>query len=145
MDKQKNILIIEDDADLIEAMKIILETKNYRIFTAYSPEEGFQMAKDVKPDLIILDVMFGSKERSLGFEYAVKMKLDKILAPIPILMSTAVNEAHPGFGFSPKTDAEFLPVDDFIIKPAQPNDLLKRIEKLLKQKISKWINYPKKS
>ncbi len=154
MDKQKSILIIEDDADLIEAMKIILETKNYWIFAAYSPGEGFQMAKDVKPDLIILDVMFGSKERSLGFEYAVKMKRDKILAPIPILMSTAVNEAHLGLNFSPKKVfslnwfhrfGEYLPVDDFIDKPAQPDDLLKRIEKLLQQKISKWVNYPKKS
>ena len=144
MKKQKSILIIEDDADLIEAMKITLETKNYRIFIAFSPEEGFQMAKDVKPDLIILDVMFGSTERSLGFDYAVKMKQDEILAPIPILMSTAVNKAHSGFGFSSNSESEFLPIDDFIDKPAQPDDLLNRIEKLLKQKTSKWVNYPNK-
>lgn len=127
---------------MIEAMKIILETKNYRIFTAYSPDEGFQIAKDMKPDLIILDIMFSSEERSSGFEYAVNMKQDKILAHIPILMSSAVNKAHPDFNLSALTNDNFFPVDDFIDKPAQPDDLLNRIEKLLKQKISKWVNYP---
>jgi DNA-binding response OmpR family regulator len=145
MDKQSKILIIDDDIDLIEAMKITLESKNYQILTAYNPEEGFQVAKSENPNLIILDVMFGSEEKSSGFDYAVKMKQDKTMAAIPILMSSAVNQAHPDFGFSAETDAEFLPVDDFINKPAQPIDLLERIERLLKQKISMWVNYPEKT
>lgn len=144
MEKQISILIIEDDADLVEAMKITLETKNYKIFNAFAPDDGFQMAKYVKPDLIILDVMFGNNEKSLGFDYAIKMKQDKDLASIPILMSTVVNPAHPGFGPFSQNGNEFLPVDDFIDKPAQPDDLLDRIEKLLKQKVSMWANYPEK-
>jgi DNA-binding response OmpR family regulator len=142
--KQPKILIIEDDADLIEAMKITLESNNYQTFSAYGPEEGFQMAKIKHPDLIILDVMFGSEEKSSGYDYVVKMKQDSILAQIPILMSTAVNQAHLGFSFSEKTDATFLPVDDFIEKPAQPEDLLARIEKLLKQKINTELITQKK-
>ena len=50
-----------------------------------------QLLKKEKPDLVILDVMFGEEEKIKGFDYAVKMKQDKALAPIPILMLTAVN------------------------------------------------------
>jgi DNA-binding response OmpR family regulator len=144
MTKSGNILIIEDDVDMVEAMKIPLSAKNYQVNVAFSPNEGFQMAKQENPDLIILDVMFGSKMNTDGFDCAVKMKRDKTLAPIPILMITAVNVQNPGFHFSPDTDGEYLPVDDFIDKPAQPEDLIQKVEKLLKMKISKWVNWPEK-
>lgn len=142
--EQKKVLIVDDDIDMVEAMKITLSAKNYQVETAFSPEEGFQKAKEEKPDLIILDVMFGSKRQTRGFYYAVRMKQDKVLAPIPILMVTAVNIKNHGFGFSPQTDEEYLPVDDFIDKPAQPEDLVQKVEKLLKMKISKWVNWPEK-
>lgn len=144
MTKQKKVLIIEDDVDMVEAMKITLEAKNYQVSAAFSPEEGFQKAKKEKPGLIILDVMFGSKGKTTGFDYAVKMKKDKTLASIPILMITAVNVQKPGFGFSDQTDGEYIPVDDFIDKPAQPEDLVQKAEKLLQMKISKWVNWPEK-
>ncbi len=91
MKEEATILIIEDDTDLIEAMKITLEAENYRILSATDPEEGINAAKKQKPDLVILDVMFGEEDIIKGFDYAVKMKQDKALAPIPILMLTAVN------------------------------------------------------
>ena len=101
MKEEATILIIEDDTDLIEAMKITLEAENYRILSATDPEEGINAAKKQKPDLVILDVMFGEEDIIKGFDYAVKMKQDKALAPIPILMLTAVNVQHPTFHFSP--------------------------------------------
>lgn len=144
MTEQPKILIIEDDIDMVEAMKITLEAKKYQVNTVFSPEEGFQKAKEEKPDLIILDVMFGSKKQTKGFDYAVKMRQDKMLAPIPILMVTAVNVQNPDFSFFPQSDGEYLPVDDFIDKPAQPEDLVQKVKKLLKMKISKWVNWPEK-
>jgi CheY-like chemotaxis protein len=144
MNSQKKILIIEDDIDMIEAMKVTLESTDRQVIAAYSAEEGFQSAKEKSPDLIILDVMFGKDAKTEGFDYAIKMKQDKTLAPIPILMVTSVNIEHPGFGFSAK-DEEFLPVDDFIDKPAQPEDLISKTEVLLEQKVSKWVNWPNKS
>lgn len=139
-----SILIIEDDIDMVEAIRVILEAKGYQVGAVFSPGEGLQVAKEKRPDLIILDVMFGSKGQSKGFDYALKMKQDRTLAPIPILMVTAVNIQNPNFGFSPATDGEYLPVDDFIDKPAQPEELLDKIEKLLNMKISKWVNWPEK-
>ncbi len=142
MSKKEKILIIEDDTDLIEAMKVTLEAEQYQILSVTDPEDGVKIAKKEKPNLIILDVMFGEKERTQGFEYALKIKQDQVLAPIPILMVTAVNIRYPTFGFSPEKDGEYLPVDDFIDKPAQPEDLVDKVKKLLKMKTSKWVNWP---
>ena len=103
---------------------------------------GIAKALMHRPDLLILDVMFGNKKQSVGFDYAVKFKQDKTLAHIPILMVTAVNIEHPGFNISSQTGGEFLPIDEFIDKPAQPEDLILKTKKLLKQKRSKWSNWP---
>jgi len=145
MSEKGKIFIIEDDPDAAEVMKITLQAKNYQVITAQDPEKGFLKAKQAKPNLIILDVMFGKQEMTKGFDYAVKMKQDKDLASVPILMVTAVNIRHPGFKFSPETDAEYLPVDDFIDKPAQPSELVEKVEKLLEQRVSRWRAWPQKS
>jgi DNA-binding response OmpR family regulator len=145
MNEKAKIFIIEDDPDAAEAMKVTLKAQDHQVVIASDPEKGFAKAKQAKPDLIILDVMFGMQEMTKGFDYAVKMKQDKDLASIPILMVTAVNIRHPGFRFAPETDAEYLPVDDFIDKPAQPSELVEKVEKLLKQRVSRWRSWPRKS
>ena len=81
--------------------------------------------KQETPDLIILDVMFGSMGESKGFDFAQTMRLDKKFASIPILMLTAINTEKPSFNFSPETDGEFLPVDSFLDKPVHSEDLLR--------------------
>lgn len=144
MDEKPSILIIEDDTDLVAAMKIILESKNYRVITAYDPEEGDEKLRKEKPDLIILDVMFGSKGESKGFDFAQKVRYDKQFAGTPVLMLTAINSEKPFFKFSPDTDGEFLPVDTFLDKPVQYEELCSKVEDLLKQKTSKWKNWPQK-
>ena len=80
MAERAKILIIEDDEDTVEAMKITLEAENYRVLSAFNPDEGLKKARDERPDLIILDVMFGKKEKSKGFDYAIKMKQERALA-----------------------------------------------------------------
>jgi DNA-binding response OmpR family regulator len=144
MNEKPKILIIEDDTDLVAAMKIILENKGYNAMVAYDPEEGSEVLKRESPDLIILDVMFGSKGEPKGFDFAQKIRNDKKFAGIPILMLTAVNAKKPHFNFSPETDGEYLPVDSFLDKPVQSDKLLLKVEDLLKQKTSKWRNWPNK-
>jgi DNA-binding response OmpR family regulator len=145
MSEKAKIFIIEDDPDAAEVMKVTLQARDYQVLISSDPQKGFDRAKQAKPNLIILDVMFGKEEMAKGFDYAVKMKQDKDLASIPILMVTAVNIRHPGFKFSPDTDAEYLPVDDFIDKPAQPSELVEKVERLLEQRVSKWRAWPRKS
>jgi CheY-like chemotaxis protein len=141
--EQKTILIIDDDIDLVEAMKLALEPLKAEMLSAYSPEEGIQLARRERPDVILLDVMFGREGKTHGFDYAIQMKQDEILAPIPILMVTSVNVKHPGFGFTMSNNKEYLPVDDFIDKPADPVDLVHRVQKLLDRKVSQWAGWPK--
>ena len=144
MNEKPKVLIIEDDTDLVAAMKKILENKDYIVAVAYDPDEGREKLNSEVPDLIILDVMFGSRGESKGFDFAQAIKLDKRFSAIPVLMLTAINTERPSFKFSPETDGEFLPVDSFLDKPVHSEDLISKAEELLRQKTSKWQNWPEK-
>ncbi len=144
MNDKPKILIVEDDTDLVAAMQKILESRNYKVIAAYDPEEGSERLKQENPDLIILDVMFGSSGESKGFDFAQKLKSEHESAHIPVLMLTAINTQKPFFNFSPDTDGEYLPVDSFLDKPVQSEELCNKVEALLKQKVSKWRNWPEK-
>jgi len=145
MNEKSKILIIEDDSDLVAAMKKMLENKGHIVVVAYDPEEGNEKLKQEKPDLIILDVMFGSQGESKGFDFAQKLRNNPQVSHIPVLMLTAINTEKPYFNFSPDTDGEFLPVDSFLDKPVRSDELFLKVEDLLKQKTSKWQNWPDKT
>ncbi|MBI5681972.1 MAG: response regulator [Deltaproteobacteria bacterium] len=124
------ILLIDDDVDTVEAMKIVLEAKGYNVITAYEGESGYNKAEPERPDLIILDVMMKTKDQ--GFQISYKLKANPDLSSIPILMLTSVGK-ETGFRFSPETDEEYLPVDDFVEKPIRPVELINKVEELLKK------------
>jgi len=142
MSEKAFILIIEDDADFAAVLKAILETHGYEIDTVDRPDIGLQRALDRRPDLIVLDVMFGREGKTEGFDCALRIREEKALASIPILMVTAVNAHFPGFRFSDRTDGEYLPVDGFVEKPVLPLDLVEEVRSLLARKTSKWKNWP---
>jgi len=144
MNEKAKILVIEDDNDLVAAITKLLDNKGYAAVSAFDPEEGWDKLKQDKPDLIILDVMFGNKGESKGFDFAQKIRYDRQFSDLPILMMTAINTEKPFFNFSPETDSEFLPVDAFLDKPVKSDDLFAKVEELLKQKTSKWRNWPQK-
>jgi CheY-like chemotaxis protein len=134
--KQAKILIVDDDESIVEAMKIILESGDYEVAAAHNKEDGLEQVEKTKPDLIVLDVMMDHSTD--GFQVARKLKADDQTAHIPILMVTAIHqemdkELSTGFvRYSPETDDEYLPVDDFLDKPIKPAELLERVSKLLK-------------
>jgi DNA-binding response OmpR family regulator len=137
----KKILIIEDDIDMVEAIKVVLGEK-YKVIVSFDEEDGYKKIIEEKPDLIILDVMFGPENKTKGFDLAIRIRQNKEISYIPILMLTAVNIKYPGFGFSPEKDREFLPVDKFIEKPFEPKELIKSVEGLLEERVSKWKEWP---
>lgn len=144
MKDNPKILIIEDDTDLVATIKKILESKGYNVVAAFDPDDGTAKLKSENPDLIILDVMFGSRGESKGFDFAQNLRLDKDHSSVPVLMLTAINTEKPVFKFSPQTDGEYLPVDSFLDKPVRSEDLLSKVEELLRQKTSKWQFWPEK-
>lgn len=145
MSSQKTILIIEDDIDIVEAMKIVLESSNFNVISAYNPQDGLELAEQNPPDLIILDVMFQNSTNTSGFDYAVKFRENPELVSIPILMVTAVNTQRPGYNFNIQDESEFLPIDGFIDKPAQPDDLIQKVQSLIDHGPSRWADWPNKN
>ena len=124
------ILIIDDDPDFVEATRIVLESKSYQVITAADGKEGLKKIKQERPDLIILDVMMTKEDE--GFNVCRMLKNDSENQKIPILMLTALRE-KTGFNFKPEAgDKDWLPVEDYLEKPIDPDKLLARVEKLLK-------------
>ena len=133
----KKILIIDDDPDRVEAMRMPLEANSYEVITANCGNEGLKKAKDEVPDLIILDVMMETDTEGFHVAYALRSEEPdseyKNCRKIPILMITAISQKK-GMSFSPEKDDTFLPVDSFIEKPIQPKDLLEKVAELLANK-----------
>ena len=124
----RKIMIIDDDIDLVEAMRITLETDNYEVIDAQEGQKGLEILKKEKPDLLILDVMMGTLDE--GFHIAYQIRNDEEIKDIPILMITAVG-AQTGFEFDMHRDEDFLPVNEFIEKPVNPQILLDTVKRNL--------------
>ena len=124
----KKIMIIDDDIDLVEVMRITLESDNYEVIDAQEGAKGLEILKKEKPDLLILDVMMGTLDE--GFHLAYQIRNDEEIKDIPILMITAVG-AQTGFDFDKQQDKDFLPVDEFIEKPVNPQVLLDTVKRNL--------------
>lgn len=122
----KNIYIIDDDRDIVESTKIILEASGYNIKTAYTIEDGKSLVDDNLPDLIILDVMFPGNQ-SAGFDFCRDMRSNDKTKNIPIVMFTAVNRKFP---FKHGVEDDWLPADEFLDKPVDPANLLTIVKKL---------------
>jgi DNA-binding response OmpR family regulator len=124
----KNILIVDDDRDVFESMKIVLEAEGYGVDWATDGGEALQKARAAKPDLMILDVMMNTDDE--GFQVTYKMKQDKELSCIPIIMVTSV-ASRTGFSFNRVRDEDFLPVNEFLEKPVHPRTLLDKVRENL--------------
>ena len=122
------VIIIDDDVDILEAVKLTLEHAGYEVATASSGREGMARIRQGGIDLVILDVMMARDTE--GFQIAQDLKADPDLKGIPILMMTSVG-AKSGFSFDPKTDGDYLPVEDYVDKPVDPADLVARVNRLL--------------
>ncbi len=124
----KKILIIDDDIDLVEAMRITLESAGFEVVDAQDGSKGFAKVKEEQPDLIILDVMMGTQDE--GFHVAYRLRSDAETADIPIIMLSAVNQ-ETGFGFNKEKDQDFLPVNEFLEKPIDPDLLIETVKRSL--------------
>jgi len=127
MQKLANILIVDDDPDVREAVKIILETQLYELIFASNGEECLEQVKKNRPDLIILDLLMPKKD---GFEVIKELRGHPSYPRIPILVLTAVKKEAAGRRYELET-ALRMDVDDYIEKPIQPDDLIDRVKRIL--------------
>ncbi len=122
------ILIIDDDPDYAEALKIVLTARSYHVTWAPGSAVGLEMIRSNPPDLIILDIMMSTMAEGIHLTY--KLKSSPEYAHIPILMVTAITE-RTGLRFSPENDAEFLPVDGYMDKSDQLDVICARVARIL--------------
>ena len=127
MAKSANILIVDDDPDIREAAKIILETQPYKLTFASNGKECLEQVKKSTPDLILLALLMPQKD---GFEVIKELRAYHSYPRIPILILTAVRKEAGDRRYELETGLS-LDVDDYIEKPIQPNDLIHRVEKIL--------------
>ena len=123
------ILVVDDDVDVLDSRKIVLEHNNYEVLTATNIHVADEILKKEEIDLIILDVMM--ENDSDGFNFAQQGKNDEKFSKIPIILATAVNQ-RTKFKFDIEKDGDFMPVEKFMEKPIDPDDLIVTIRGLLK-------------
>jgi len=136
MRANKMILMIDDDVNLVNVVKMVFEARGYEFSEAHSATEGLERIIEVNPDLIILDVIM--EDFVAGFRVVSELRATegdskyRAYAKIPILMLTSVT-MKTRFDFSAHVGTALLPVDVFVEKPVKPADLLARVEELLQK------------
>jgi two-component system alkaline phosphatase synthesis response regulator PhoP len=118
----KKILVVEDEAELTNAIQIRLEQAGYEVLIAYDGKEGLEKAREENPDLIVLDLMLPKMD---GYKVCRMLKFDAKYKKIPVVMLTArAQEKDESLGYE-------VGADVFITKPFKYQVLLSKIRELL--------------
>ena len=118
----KKILVVDDEKDITETISFMLKAEGYEVFVGNDGEEGLKLAKEIIPDLIILDVMM---PKINGYKIARLLKYDNKYKQIPIVMVTARGQD------SDKLLGEETGADEYITKPFEFEELLNTVNKFL--------------
>lgn len=123
--RMSKILVIDDDTIILNLLSIHLERNGYKVFTAFNGSEGIKLAKEIKPDLILCDILMPGMN---GFEVLNKIQSDKETELIPFIFISAVQEREQ------IREGINLGADDYLTKPIDIKDLTKSVETRLKKK-----------
>ncbi len=118
------ILVVDDDFAINELIKVNLELQGYEVVQAYNGTEGFALAKQEEPALVVLDVMMPEVD---GFTVAQRIRQCVEISETPILMLTALSELND------KVNGFNIGVDDYLTKPFETEELVVRVRALLKR------------
>ena len=118
----QKVLVVDDEQSIVTLLKYNLETAGYIVDVAYDGEEALKKVKEVKPELIVLDVMLPKKD---GIEVCKTIRSDKNL--VPILMLTAKDDE-----FDRVLGLE-LGADDYMTKPFSPREVVARVKAILRR------------
>lgn len=117
----KTVLVVEDEENLLEALKYNLEREGFAVRTAVDGEAGLELARSLKPDLIVLDLMLPKMD---GFELCRVLRRD---SDVPILILTARGEEVD------RVVGLELGADDYVTKPFSMRELLARVKAMLRR------------
>jgi len=126
------ILIVDDDRDLVAALTMALSGRGFTVLAAHDPAAGQAVAEAERPDLILLDVMMPSATEGFHFVWQMRRRDEAYFREVPILIISAIHQQtelrfYPESGDGTYRAGEFLPVQGFIDKPIDPEDLIARV------------------
>ncbi len=119
----KKVLCIEDDPEMIDLIKLILERKGFQFIGAVGGREGLEAIAREKPDLVLLDIMMPDID---GWDVYRQMKASEEYKDIPVIVVTAKAQS-----IDKVLGLHIAKVDDYVTKPFGPRELLRSIDKVL--------------
>jgi twitching motility two-component system response regulator PilH len=130
------ILVVDDDANIVRAMQLALESQGHEVVTASSKEEGEAAAVANKPELMIVDVMMPEGTEGFHLVWKLRQMEDETVRDVPIIMATGIHGTTEMRFYPDQTDGtyqpgEFLPVQGWLDKPVHVEELLKTVNAVL--------------
>ena len=122
--KKKQLLVVDDEQDMLLAVKLRLQASGYEVHTAVDGIEGLNLARQLKPDLIILDIMLPKMN---GYKVSRFLKFDEEFKHIPVIMLTALA------GDDDRTTGVETGANAYITKPFETQDLVDTVRKFLNE------------
>jgi DNA-binding response OmpR family regulator len=122
-DRKKKVVCVEDDAEMIDLVKLILSRQGFEVTGATGGRVGLEAIAREQPDLVLLDLMMPDVD---GWEVYQQMKADDRMRDIPVIVVTAKAQS-----IDKVLGLHIAKVDDYITKPFGPRELLSSVEKVL--------------
>lgn len=133
MNEKKKILLVDDDLDLLEQNKILIESKGYEVITANSSKEGWDVFRKTKPDAAVVDLIM--EEYDSGFILCYRIKKDEHGKNIPVfILTSATYETGFKFGASTSEEKEWIKADAIVNKPVVIDEFVQRLESFFELK-----------
>lgn len=127
MSAKKKILLVDDDLDLLEQNKMLIESKGYEVITANSGKEGFEVFKKAKPDACVVDLIM--EEHDSGFILCYRIKRDDYGKTIPVfILTSATYDTGFKFGASTSEEKEWIKADALLNKPVIIDEFVQKLE-----------------
>ena len=125
-DDLRKVVCIEDELEMIELVKLILDRNKFEVTGAVGGQEGLDKIGEIKPDLVLLDLMMPEMD---GWEVYQKMKASEAMRDIPVIVVTAKAQS-----IDRVLGLHIARVDDYITKPFGPQELLDSVERVISTK-----------
>jgi DNA-binding response OmpR family regulator len=121
--EKKKVLAVDDEPNILMSIEFILEMEGYEVYTAHDGEEALEVAKRVRPDVILLDINMPRKD---GYEVCRLLREEKDMAGTKVIMLTAKGQT-----LEKKKGLE-VGADEYVTKPFSAEDLLQKIQACIK-------------